>query len=226
MMSLYKQVKPRKTIQKKRRRQYARGRGNRDSTAVLYRRGLSRDLQTFFTLTNTLATTAAVQYFPLHIPTVGNSYNNRIGDKTLLKSCTVQFSVLPQSTETKINDVRCMLVWDQQPNKALPTSPMPLLEAKPYATKDPQLSERFIVLRECIVTTAQFWANTAGIVGTYNRSAPIKWYVKLNNSSKFNASTGAASDIETGSLLFCYVADTAALVQPNIVLAAETKYVS
>jgi len=222
-MVLYKTINKRKRLSgraaasKMRQYQLTRGVGKSYfSPAVEY--------NTYFILQADYTTTAAVQYAPIHTPAVGTSYNNRIGDRSLIKKINIRFTVLPTATETVPNDVRVFLLWDKQPNNAAPGSPLPLLEAKPYATMDPEYINRFTVLKDATYTTGPDAAATGQVMAQHQRSKPIQWKLNCNLECFHTANGQAITDIATGALLFCFVSTTAGVVFPKIRMASETKF--
>lgn len=185
------------------------------------------ELGTFQTAETQEVTDVNAEYLTLHLPTrSATNFNNRIGDKTIIKEIKVNFTVIPNSAaNVTVNaDVRVMLVWDKQPNAGLPASPLPLSAGTPYEQLSPSYQDRFRILRSGIFTTGFVNPGT----NTFSRSAPVVWHVKgLNLVSKFIGNGGTITDLETGHLFLFMLGNVAigSNESPIVKFSAETKYV-
>lgn len=186
-----RQRKPRATIAKGRRKAPARARQPRLTLTVP---PTIRDLQ-YYDVAGTINTNAATWiYSQLFLPTQGTGSTNRYGDKTIAKS--MQFFIYV-STASAV-PIRVVIFYDKQPNGANPTSPAPMLTASTEAFKDPDLRERFQILRD-------FWigngTNQPIASGEHRGCNHQRGYVRLDNISQFNGNAGSTTDIQTGSFV-------------------------
>lgn len=191
-----RQRKPRRTVAK-RRRLMSRP---QDRVAVL--RSSLRDLNYFDNTLGVSATGGVVSYLSICLPTQGTSNTSRFGDKILLHSLSWKL-VLQDSTSNQA--VRIIIGWDKQPNGAAPTSPAPLVSASEYAFKDPDLRDRFIIIRDFLMWGQE---NTIGTTSNVAKHDPIQTGMcKLGYNMTFGGNAGTVADLRTGNLfVFFYSA--------------------
>lgn len=149
----------------------------------------------FFDASLTLSTAAANWTFNANIcvPQVGTGSSSRFGDRILLKS--LQYFIYVSSAAVPC---RIIIFYDKQPNNAAPVSPGPMQTVDTEAFKNPDLRERFTILRD-------FWimnTSTNGVASNeVNQANGQRGYIRLNKITSFSQSTGFVSDIVTGSLV-------------------------
>lgn len=160
---------------------------------------------------------------PINLVAAGSSYNNRIGRKIAMKSVYLNGSLSPQGAASGETYCRIMIVYDAQPNGALPVyADIVLGQAAVLATTastsrdnlNLNNRDRFrVLLDKRIVMPA--------LVGSVivNPNFPTATEVNLNEFRKlyrletnYKADTagGAIGDIATGSLLLVTFGDNAA----------------
>lgn len=148
------------------------------------------------------------------LPVVGADFNQRVGRKILIKSVYIRGRIaLAASDANALIDApsqlgRIILLWDKQPNGALPSVSDILTSATATAQFNINSRDRFKILKD------KQWA-----FGYYNRSTtatqtyavadnvcfPIKIYKKLNLETIFNGSAGTIADISSGSLVLFFI---------------------
>lgn len=148
----------------------------------------------FFDAALTLSTAAASWTFNANIvvPQVGTGASSRYGDRILLKS--LQYFIYVSAAVP----CRIIIFYDKQPNNAAPTSPGPMQTVDTESFKNPDLRERFTILRD-------FWIMNSSSNGTVsnelNQTNGQRGYIRLNKITSFSQSTGSISDIVTGALV-------------------------
>lgn len=158
-------------------------------------------------------TTGTVTLIPVIAQGAGES--QRIGRQVTLRSLECRGFFLNNSTAIT-NDVRMMIVWDKQPNKALAAVTDILNSASVNSFNNDQNKRRFKVLKNC----DEVLCGNSLTAGQNNDSTckDADFYIKLGNGkrkkgliSEFGtAGTGAIGDITTGALLLVTVGSTAA----------------
>jgi len=155
-----------------------------------------RDLQ-YFDYNNTATTAATMQYQELFTPVQGNASNSRFGDKIVMHSIQWRFRVNSSATLP----IRVILLYDAQPNGALPTSPQPLTALRVEAMKDPDTRHRFTIIRDWYLT------NKVGVYVSANdekHDGVQTGLTKFSEESYFTGNAGTIADIRTGSYILCY----------------------
>lgn len=158
----------------------------------------------------------------LFVPTrTGNTYQDRHGDSTVIKSIDLDFTIKAGTTVITNNLqqwVRVMLFWDNQPNGAVPGGNLPLLALTVNAMMDPQYSYRFTMIRNFrfLVGNSTIGIATAIADGGLNLG---HFYKKgLNLVSNFSGNGGTIADITTGALYMYVIGDTGAVANENPVV--------
>lgn len=164
-----------------------------------------------------VASTTAV-LTALFIPTrTGNTYEDRHGDATTIKSIRLRFT-LKAGTTTATNSypqwVRCMLFWDNQPNGAVPAGTLPLTAATINSLTDPQYSYRFKILHD-----ERFYLSSV-TNGTNDNTGHQSEFYKSNLTlvSNYSGNAGTIADLTTGALYLYVVGDTAVVANENPVV--------
>lgn len=193
-MLSYVQRKPRATIRKGRKPVAKRPSASR--AVVSHPPASLRDFQTFDTAQVVGTNAGGWVYTSIFQPTQGSTSTSRYGDKTLSKSLNVFINV----TSGKTLPFRIIFYYDSQPNGANPTSPAPMAILDPSSFKDPDLRERFQILRDFWITNA----GTAGVANvSYKETNFCRAYVKLNHITQFKSNAGTIADVQSGAFGFC-----------------------
>jgi len=129
----------------------------------------------------------------------GTDFTNRIGRKVCWKSILMNGVLTPTDATSNVSLARIMLVWDSQPNGALPAITDVLNAAVPTAPMNLNNRDRFRVLLD-----KRF------VLGPYNTTATQSvasniirehhMYKKINLETIFDGTTNAIGDIQSGSL--------------------------
>lgn len=189
------------------------------NASAIVPRPSSEELGTYDVSTTAVATTTGVLTL-LFVPTrTGNTYQDRHGDATVIKSINLNFTVKPGVT-TVTNSypqwVRCFLFWDNQPNGAVPAGALPLTALTINAMTDPQYSYRFTMIRNW---RYQMGSSTNGMTGADITTLQGHFYKSgLNLISNFSGNAGTIADITTGALYLYVIGDTAAVSNENPVV--------
>lgn len=188
------------------------------NASAIVPRPSSEELGTYDVSTTATASTTGVVTL-LFVPTrTGNTYQDRHGDSTVIKSINISFTVKPGTT-TVTNSypqyVRVMLFWDNQPNGAVPGGALPLSALTVNAMTDPQYSYRFTLIRNWKFLMGSSSNGLAGelpsLQGNFFKSG-------LNLVSNFSGNAGTIADITTGALYLYVIGDTAAVNNENPVV--------
>lgn len=189
-----KRFPPRKTIRKKRRYVMSKAIVSRPVLPLI--RSTLRDMNVVDTGLGVSYAANVMTLTSLFQPIPGTAKDNRIGDKTLVHSLQYKF-VVTNSAGTQAS--RILIIYDKQPNSALPTSPEPLVTASAFSFKDADLADRFIILRDFM-----FYGNATvvGSVSNQNSHDPIQTgYMKIGLPTYFTGNAGSIADIRTGSFI-------------------------
>lgn len=178
----------------KRRRQ-----APRSSAMVMYQQPSLRDKQYYdFDVSQTLS--SAISYTSVFQPLAGTSASSRYGDKTLAH--TVKWSLF-STTVGSAAMIRLMLIYDEQPNGANPSSPEPLAAVNVHSFKNAYLRDRYKVIRDWTIPL-----NPAASYGNDTKhDGHQKGLAKLNLVSQFNGAAGTIADVKTGSFIFLAFSD-------------------
>jgi len=150
-------------------------------------------------------------------PVNGSDFNNRIGRKTCLKTLQIRgyiqnevVSNITAATSTNGQLLRLIVLWDTQPNGAVPALTDVLTTAHPQAPLNLNNRDRFKVLRDKVWAMGPMLISAAATQSVAAWDTPqviaIKEFIKLPNlETIYNASTGNVSDLSSGSLCFLWV---------------------
>lgn len=156
-----------------------------------------RDLQ-YFDINGTGTTAAAnMAYVSLFNPVQGTASTSRFGDKIVMHS--IQWKMKLNNSITL--PIRIVLIYDSQPNGAVPTTPAPLTALRTEAFKDPDTRHRFTVIRDWYIT------NTYGTTVSTNdqkHDAVQTGLTQYNGESYFTGNAGTVADLRTGSYVLCF----------------------
>lgn len=169
-------------------------------------RGLSGDLQTFDASGSLTPTNANAVYAVLNLPVPGTGTNTRIGDRIRIKSINIRVICQPNTLQAGVVEyVRWLLVWDRQPNSALPANPLPLLTTAVETMPNVDYKYRFVILKDSLNIVAD-----DGIITPKDTSNAIwTYYKRCNLVSQYVGSAGTIADVASGSLLLVAYGSTA-----------------
>lgn len=167
--------------------------------------------------TATASTTGSLNL--LFVPTrTGNTYEDRHGDATTIKSIRLRFTIKGGTTavtNSYVQWVRCLLFWDNQPNGAVPAGNLPLVSLTVNSLTDPQYSYRFKILHD-----ERFLITSSALGATNDNSDECSdfYKAKLNLVSNYSGNAGTIADLTTGALYLYVIGDTAAVTNENPVV--------
>lgn len=197
--------KPRKVIAKK--RQVVR-RVRAPAHASIKRN--IKDLQYFDQTIGSGAVGTTMIYQTLFFPSQGTTATSRYGDRTSIKSIRWNFRLNPGTAQASCVTVRIVLFWDNQPNAANPSSPLPLLSANIYALPHPDYRYRFTILRDWMVPIQNIANNITGYSSNTNQDVVQRGYLRnLDFVSQFISNNGNVTDLASGALCMIFISDTA-----------------
>lgn len=132
----------------------------------------------------------------------GTDFTNRIGRKVVWKSFLIQGCSIPQSLTATIQNLgRAMLVYDSQPNGALPAITDVLLQATSTSPLNLNNRDRFKVLWDKRVTNGHLNTIPATSVGYGDENIKeMRKYRKISCETTFDGTAATIADIQTGSI--------------------------
>lgn len=181
---------------------------------------MSSDLQTYDVGGTLVPTNANAVYAVLNLPVPGTGTNSRIGDRIRIKSIKLRIINQPNTLQAAlVQYVRWLLVWDRQPNSALPASPLPLLTTAVETMPNVDYKYRFKILKDELNIVAD-----DGIITPKDTDNSIwTFYRRSNLTCQYVAGAGAIGDLATGALLLVAYGSTA--VNPsNLIYYSRIHY--
>jgi len=128
----------------------------------------------------------------------GTDFTNRIGRKVVWKSVQIRGLWLPADATVSNNLCRICLVWDTQPNGALPAISDIFNQALGNSMLNLNNRDRFKMIMDKQFIAAEYSAVGQAVPGTGH----IKAFRKLSGlETIFDGTTNAIGDIQSGSLL-------------------------
>lgn len=171
-----------------------------------------------------VSTTGA--FFPLCVPVPGAGMNQRIGRKLTIKSVQMkgivqlELAATPTGAVTaEANHLRMILLYDKQPNGALPALADVLTGGQTVNDLfNIDNRDRFTILKDKVWSFDPMIYDSTNNAYAWNRTcAYCKLYKKLNLETVFNAGTaGTSADINSGNLVVLWLANTPAGVDKNV----------
>lgn len=169
----------------------------------------------------------------------GAAFNQRIGRKIFLKYVSVRARIywLQMVAATALNTViaqrvRMMLLYDRQPNLALPSNANIVMNINPGLAIDTfqedSNRDRFVRLLDQVIPTTCWGGATPG--ANDNSIVIVNKVVKINGIQVYNdVGTGGVGSIQTGSLFWLFMWDlpgtgSAATTPPIIDLVTRLRY--
>lgn len=160
----------------------------------------------------------------LFVPTrTGNTYEDRHGDSTTIKTIRLRYTIKgPVAGATNVNAqwVRVVLYWDNQPNGAVPTLPLPFSANTVLSLMDPQYSYRFKILSD-----KRFYI-AAGSWNLGNNDVCAQYEYFKNNLdlvSNYSGNAGTIADLTTGALHLFVCSDTAVVAGENPIVTFQSR---
>lgn len=141
----------------------------------------------------------------------GSDFSNRIGRKATMVAVQLEGQIIPADlTNTASSKCRVMLIYDAQPNGALPAITDILTASTSNAFMNLNNRDRFKVIADVnesighVVDTAT--QAQAGSPTVHNVSV----YKKINLETIYDGTTAAIADVQTGALLLVTIGNQAA----------------
>jgi len=152
----------------------------------------------------------------------GTDFTNRIGRKVIWKSFTLTALIQPSDAATDSNLWRIMVVYDKQPNGALPAVTDVLTAATSTSNMNLNNRDRFRVLLDKM-----------GTIGFYNvsqqiadkTSAMVRKYKRINLQTIFDGTAADIGSIQTGSIFVLTVGTNAAGLGSQCWIATRMRFV-
>lgn len=155
--------------------------------------------------------------------TNGESDGKRIGNKIVIRQVMIR-GHCTASTSTVLQTCRLVLIYDKQPNGALPAFTDIYNNAECNTLPRVDISERFTFLKEWYFPISGYQTGTltaAGVSSTYLIDETIDCYCPI----MYGASTGAASDLKEGNLFLVQIGEYASsATNPIAVLNLQVNY--
>lgn len=151
--------------------------------------------------TNNTDVTADGTSVCLNLTAEGAGDANRVGKKITMKSIEWRIGFSNEASITVARQpVRCMLIYDEQPNGALPAVTDMLEASSVFSMKNSDNAQRFTILKDWYVDY-----NTFGITDTAADRVYVAdhGYLPLKGlQTMYKGTTAVIGSVATGSLLF------------------------
>lgn len=147
----------------------------------------------------------------------GSGVQNFTGNQITIKSVAYRFEVdLPASAANQVmTSGRVMLIWDRQPNGAVPAYNVIFSSASYLAFANVNTRDRFVILRNDQISLSPNGQQTVF----------LERFVKVNMTSTFVNGQSSAGVPNTGALLLVYISDQATSAnQPTITGIVRVRY--
>lgn len=146
-----------------------------------------------------------------------NSFQDRHGDRTVIRSFRLLYTIKPGTLQLTNQWVRITVYWDNQPNNAFPSGPLPFAALTVTSLPDPQFTQRFRILydRQIMISSTNF-ENAAMITGDLFKK-------KLALTTVFTANAGGIGDIQSGALNMIVIGDTVNGANANPVMTFSSR---
>lgn len=136
----------------------------------------------------------------------GTDFTNRIGRKVCWKSFLITGLIQVQDAAVDANLWRIMVVYDSQPNGALPAITDVLTQATATAPMNLNNRDRFRVLMDKMGTLGYYNA-ASGLAD--KTSTMIRKYKRINLETIYDGTTAAIADIQSGSIFLLTIGTNA-----------------
>lgn len=128
---------------------------------------------------------------------IGADINQRVGRKITIRSLELHYSILADGDEVSPSLCRIMVVFDKQANGTQPAGTDILTGSTVYSPKNLNNRERFLILKDDLVSVQRL---------TDKSQVVSKWYFRTALPVVYNAGVaGTYADIASGSLWVCIV---------------------
>lgn len=132
---------------------------------------------------------------------IGADINQRVGRKITIRSLEMHYSIFADVDQSEPELCRIMVVFDRQANGTQPAGTDILTASSVYAPKNLNNRERFLILKDDLVSVQR---------QTEKSQVVSKWYFRTALPVVYNAGVaGTYADIASGSLWVCVVGTTA-----------------
>lgn len=138
----------------------------------------------------------------------GTDFTNRIGRKVCWKSILIQGYISPETVAQGPTLCRVMLVYDSQPNGALPAITDVLLTSSATAPMQLNNRDRFKILWDKRIVLGLV-SNVATTSVADRTVAEVRKYKKINLDTIYDGTTNAIADVQSGSIFMLTVGATA-----------------
>jgi len=175
--------------------------------------------------------------FPLCVPVPGAGLNQRIGRRITIRSVQMKGIVQMELASTpsgsvtaEANHLRMILLYDKQPNAALPVLADVLTGGQTVNDLfNLNNRDRFQILKDKVWSFDPMVYDGTNHAYSWSRTATyLKFYRKLNLETTFNAGTaGTSADVTSGNLIVVWLCNTPAGTDKNvdIYVNARVRYV-
>lgn len=142
----------------------------------------------------------------------GSDFNNRIGRRSTMRSVLLQGVTRNTDSLTQAQLARILILWDSQPNGALPAMTDIFTAATATSPLNLNNRDRFRILAEWRDALGAY-LDTAGappgfVTADVSRSVYI--YKRFNLETTYDGTTAAIGDIQTGAMLLVTIGNEAA----------------
>lgn len=154
----------------------------------------------------------------------GTDFTNRIGRKVCWKSVLLQGWIEPQDATVVCTLGRVMVVYDTQPNGALPAITDVLNAATPSAPMNLNNRDRFKIIMDKRVTGGFY--NTTATQSTADQTIKeVRKYKKINFDTIYDGTTAAIADVQSGSLFLLTIGSQAAASGYSLICSIRCRFV-
>lgn len=160
----------------------------------------------------------------LNLTALGTDFNNRIGRKILMKYVYITGILKPVDTSTVPAYCRILIVYDNQPNGALPAMTDLLVTANSIDQLNLNNKDRFKILadkRYAIGGVSDTATQSFSMAPTV---VPVKIFRRLNMETIYGGTTAAITAINSGALLMFTIGDVAAATGGSFALSTRVRY--
>lgn len=155
----------------------------------------------------------------------GSDFTNRIGRKYTNVAVQLEGFLGPQDSNVGTTKCRIMLIYDAQPNGALPVITDVLTASTSNAFMNLNNRDRFKVLCDENYTLSAI-DNTASQAFAGSPTAQnISVYKKINLETICDGTTAAIGDVQTGSIFLLTIGSAATGLAFNFVGAVRTRFI-
>lgn len=151
----------------------------------------------------------------------GTDFTNRIGRKVVWKSIQLRGFWIPVDATVSNNLCRVCLVWDSQPNGALPAITDIFQQALGNSMLNLNNRDRFKMVMDKQFIAAEYAATGQAVPGTGH----IKAFRKLNGlETIFDGTTAAIGDIQSGAMLLVTLGSQATAAAHTLTAAVRMRF--